>query len=85
MNIGTALLLFYKDRNFLLKIILLPIFLLGCALWIIGSLAHWNTLIMFIIGIIVGCIAFYFVGDTVVGIVEDIIQKCYAFLNSPIA
>lgn len=71
MNIGTAILLFYSKRNIILKIIFLPLLVLGCVLWIIGSLAHWNTLIMFIVGVIAGCVLFYFFGQTVIDWVKE--------------
>jgi hypothetical protein len=75
MNIGTTILLFYKDRNAFLKILLLPLLILGCLLWVVGSLAHWNTLVMFLVGVIVGCVLFYFFSPCVTEWITNLINR----------
>ena len=56
---------FYKNSKWFIKILLFGILLIFCLFWIIGSLAHFDRLIMFIIGIIVGIVLMYFFYPTI--------------------
>ena len=51
---------FYKNSKWFIKILLFEVLLIFCLFWVIGSLAHWDRLIMFLIGIITGLILMYF-------------------------
>ena len=44
----------WKDRNWILKIILFVIPLIMGLLWVIGSFTKFDRLIMFMVGLIVG-------------------------------
>lgn len=66
MSMGESILTWYKKINAILKVLLVPLAILGCALWLIGNLAHWKTLVMFIFGLIVGCVLFYFLGQPLI-------------------
>ena len=63
---GENILNWYKKINAGLRVILVPIAILGCVLWLIGNLAQWKTLVMFIFGLIVGCVLFYFLGQPLI-------------------
>ena len=45
---------FYKNGNFIIKVIFLGVALIMAVLWILGSLTKLDRLVMFMIGTIVG-------------------------------
>lgn len=49
----------YKNAKVIIKILLFGVALLFGALWVVGSLAHWDRCIMFIIGALIASILIY--------------------------
>lgn len=56
MGIGGLILNKYRTFNLLFKILFFGLFIVGGLLWVIGNWTKLDTLIMFVIGILLGLI-----------------------------
>ena len=74
MSLANMLFNMYKKLNVIFKILLCPLLLVILVLWIVGSLAHANTLVMFLVGCIVGLTLTYIYHDYIFSFINNIIE-----------
>lgn len=64
----------YKTINVFLKIVLFGLLLIFGILWLIGSLTYPDRIVMFIFGLIFGCVLMYFFYPDVFNIIQNILK-----------
>lgn len=65
---------FYKKSNLIVRVILFIFVPIMCILWIIGSLTHLDRLVMFIVGVLAGCILVYIFYPEISIFINDLIE-----------
>ena len=74
MSLANMLFNVYKKMNILFKILLFPLLIVISVLWIVGNLAHANTLAMFLIGMIVSAVLLYIYREQVFFYVDEFVD-----------
>lgn len=72
--IATKFFEFYKSSSSIVKLLLFVFVPIMAILWIIGSLAHFDRLIMFIVGVIGGCVLIYIFYPQVSMFINELIK-----------
>lgn len=65
---------FYKKSSSILKLLLSVLLPLMAILWIIGSLTYIDRLLMFIVGLITGCILVYIFYPDIYPFINNLIE-----------
>lgn len=73
---------FYKNTNIILKLLLLVFVPIFIVLWIIGSLAHFDRLAMFLIGAIGGFIVVYIFYPEISVFINQVIEIVKGVINT---
>lgn len=82
MALSTLLFNFYKKFGVIFKIVLCPLLIVIFVLWLVGNLAHLNTLFMFVIGVIVATVLLYFYHEPVFEFVDKIVEMVNTISNT---
>ena len=74
MELASKFFGFYKKSGMVVRLLLTLVIPIMCALWIIGSFTKIDRLVMFMVGVIIGCILTYIFYPEVSTFINDLIE-----------